>query len=65
MIITLSESGKEIINEMEALLVEFITAIIDGMNIEDTRMLEQLVSNVAKNVLNHLKDGDDVCDQSH
>ena len=62
-IITLSESGKEIIKEMEEILEEFNTALFEGMNSEEIKMLGQLVSSVAKNVLNHLREGEDGYDQ--
>ena len=62
-IITLSESGKEIIKEMEEILEEFNTALFEGMNSEEIKMLGQLVSSVAKNVLNHLREGEDRYDQ--
>ena len=62
-IITLSESGKEIIKEMEEILEEFNTALFEGMNLEEIKMLEQLVGSVAKNVLIHLREGEDGYDQ--
>lgn len=64
-IITLSKSGREISIEMQKLLKEFNTAIFEGMSLEETIMLEKLVGSVAKNVLNHLKDGDDVYEPNH
>ena len=61
-IITLSKSGKEIITEMEQLLKEFNAAIFEGMSVEEIKTVEKLVGTISKNVLNHLKDGDDVND---
>ena len=50
---------------MEQLLKEFNAAIFEGMSVEEIKTVEKLVGTISKNVLNHLKDGDDVNDQCH
>lgn len=64
-IITLSQSGRAICVELQEIFKEFNTTIFEGMSASEITMLEELVGSVAKNVLNHLKDGDDVYEQGH
>lgn len=64
-IITLSKSGEAICVELQEVFKKFNTTIFEGMSSAEIKMLEELVGSVAKNILNYLKEGDDVYDQSH